>query len=281
MFQALCAACHREKTDQQGNPARTLVSRTSPRVWREYVETKRPPPLVWSPHAHTETAKLVELDVCRCRKSALAHCAYDIPVICPYDNIAPARPGHLADFSFVQLSGRGRRSTLSLLPYVGRMWYHRAAVEHMLHHGIATWGDITWSLNATGHLPPSTLEGPLEAIDRAWGSDRHLAKLSINSMIGLWAATRTHAYSVSTSSNTSDVTQSMLTRHFAYGEQHVIDSIQVSRLLDNSTMRPIHDLIMHNEHTRMAQLAYVLARLGSRHVPSNMSRRTRLFSRFH
>jgi len=120
-YQAICAACHREKTDQQANPARTLVSRTSTRVWREYVETKRPPPLVWSPHVHSETATLCELDVCRCRKNALAHCAYDLPVLCPYDNIEASRPGHIADFSFVELSGRGRCSALSLLPFVGNM----------------------------------------------------------------------------------------------------------------------------------------------------------------
>ena len=41
------------------------------------------------------------------------------------------------------------------------MWYHRAAVEFMLHHGIANFDDITWSLDATGRLPPSTLEAPL------------------------------------------------------------------------------------------------------------------------
>ena len=160
IFKCLCASCHAEKTALQGRPARTLVSRTSRRVWREYVATERPPPLVWSPHTHSDTAKLCELDVCRCRKNALFHCAYELPVLCPYDNIVPARPGHLADFSFVQLSGRGRGSALSLLPYVGRMWYHRVAVEHLLHHGIATWDDLTWSLHATGRLPPNTLEAP-------------------------------------------------------------------------------------------------------------------------
>ena len=36
-------------------------------------------------------------------------------------------------------------------------------------------------------------------------------------------------------------------------------------MLDNATMRPLHDLIMHTEHTRIAQLAYVLNRLG---IPS-------------
>ena len=44
VFQAICATCHREKTDQQGRPARTLVSRTNRQVWREYVATARPHP---------------------------------------------------------------------------------------------------------------------------------------------------------------------------------------------------------------------------------------------
>ena len=47
VFQAICSSCHvTEKTALQANPARTLVSRTSTRVWRAYVETQRPPPLV-------------------------------------------------------------------------------------------------------------------------------------------------------------------------------------------------------------------------------------------
>ena len=132
-----CAICHAEKTALQGKQARTLVSRTSMHVWREYVATDRPPPLVWCPHAHTETENLCELDVIRCRRNALLHNPYELPVLSPFNNITPPRHGHLADFNYVQLSRRGRYSVLSTLPYVGPMWYHRVAVEHMLHCGIA------------------------------------------------------------------------------------------------------------------------------------------------
>ena len=150
---------------------------------------------------------------------------------------------------------------LSLLPYVGPMWYHRVAVEHMLHHGIACWGDVHWQLQGSGRLPCNTLAEPLRTIEHAWG-DRYLAKLSINSVVGLWASTKTHSFSVLTSSHPADCPQSLLTRHFSYGDASVIDYISATPLIDNATMRPIHDLRMHTEATRMAQLLFIMTRLG-------------------
>ena len=116
VFHGICSACHAEKTALQGRQARSLPSRVSPHVWRDYVTTERPPALAWSPPSHSEDAKLCELDVCRCRRNALLHCPYEFPVLCPFDNIVHAAPGHLADFNFVELAGRGRCSALSLLP---------------------------------------------------------------------------------------------------------------------------------------------------------------------
>lgn len=261
VFQALCRTCHSEKTLAQGRQNRTLVSRVSKHVYREYIESARPPPLVWSTHSHQEKEALCELDVRRCRKNALQHCAYAIPILSPFDNIMPATPGHLADFNFVEISRCGKYSTLSMLPYVGPMWYHRVAVEFMLHHGLAVWPDIKWQLDAASRLPKETLTEPLSTIERAW-NDSQLAKHSINSMIGLWASTRTHSYSVITSSEPTDCPSSILTRHFAYGEdEKVIDNIGATRVIDNASYRPLHDMIMHTEATRMAQLKYILSQL--------------------
>ena len=128
---------------------------------------------------------------------------------------------------------------------------------------IACWDDIKWQLDATGRLPCNTLAEPLLIIEGAWGGDRHLAKHAINSLIGLWASTKTHSYSVLTTSKPSDCPDSLLTRHFSYGDdKSVIDYISATPLLDNATMRPIHDLIMHMEATRMAQMYYAVTRLG-------------------
>ena len=82
-------------------------------------------------------------------------------------------------------------------------------------------------------------------------------------MIGLWASTRTHTYSVTSSSDGADCGQSILKRHFSYGNnQSIIDHIKTTRILDNATWRPIHDLVVHTEATRVAQLCYIVTRLG-------------------
>ena len=181
-YQCLCTVCHSEKTALQGKQNRTLVSRPSRHVWQNYIETERPPPFAWSPHCldgkHLETAvipNLCEVDVIRCRRNALLHCPYELPVLSPFDNIVRAQPGHLADFNFVELSRRGKYSVLTLIPYVGPMWYHRCSVEHMLHYGIASWDDVKWQLSASGRLPHDILVEPLLEIERAWGV-RHASR---------------------------------------------------------------------------------------------------------
>ena len=148
------------------------------------------------------------------------------------------------------------------MPYVGPMWYHRCSVEFLLHHGKASWSDILWQLDATGRLPHDTLVEPLLTIERAWGDERYFAKMAVNALIGLWASTKTHTFSVLTSSEPQDCPTSLLKRHFAYGEQSVVDHISATPLIENATMRPLHDLVMAAEATRMAQLYYVVTRLG-------------------
>ena len=57
--------------------------------------------MVWSPHSHSEEVNLCELDIKRCRKNALLMCVFELPVLCHFDNIVPATPGHLVDFNYV------------------------------------------------------------------------------------------------------------------------------------------------------------------------------------
>lgn len=142
IFQTLCTSCHADRTAIQGKQARTRVSRTSHKVWQLSVASKRPPPLVWSPQTHSGKQNRCKLDVCRCGKNALLHCPYDLPALCPFDNIKPADPCHIANFNFVELPTRGRYSIISSLPYVRPMFYDRVAIEQMLHYGLAVCDDI-------------------------------------------------------------------------------------------------------------------------------------------
>ena len=60
----------------------------------------------------------------------------------------------------------------------------------------------------------------------------------------------------------TDCPTSLLQRHFTYGENLVVDHISATPLIENATMRPIHDLVMGAEQTRMAQLHYIVTKQG-------------------
>ena len=139
VFQAICASCHLDKSTQEGSQTKLIESRFSKRAWDGYAVTPRPPPLVWQAHTYAEdvSAHLLEIDIRRSRTNALTNGAHEFSVFCVFENILSSKVGELADFSFVSIK-TGKRTKLALLPYVGPMWYHRVAVEHMLHSAIAT-----------------------------------------------------------------------------------------------------------------------------------------------
>ena len=264
-FQALCGACHREKTALQGE-TRTLESRFSPRVWETYVCSPKNPPLVWSPHAgETSNELAIEIDVRRCRRNALAYSTHKWSVFSALDSIVPAREGQLADFSFVEDVKDRRTSALSRLPFVGRGWYHRVAVEFLLEHSICTWSNLSWSLSSTARLPHDIFLGALEEMESAWPLEAQLLdlpKLSVNSCIGLWAIKAGESLRVVSSNAESDGRGRWLKRVFDYGTGTIVDSIYRTELLTNASYRPIHDQVLATEATRVAELYDLVRQAG-------------------
>ena len=126
--------------------------------------------------------------------------AHEFSVFCVFDNIVISKVGELADFSFVSLQP-GKRTKLALLPYVGPMWYHRVAVEHMLYYGIASWDNILFSFSSTGKLPAHCFRTPIQTMESAW-TDKAFGKYNINSMISLWDINSTHVCHAKTSNDT-------------------------------------------------------------------------------
>ena len=96
------------------------------------------------------------------------HSAHEWSVFCALDSIIPAEPGKLGDFSFVTHVRDRRRSALSQLPFTGQAWYHRVAVEFLLHHGICDWSCISHIFTSTGRLPATAFQRPLELMEQAW-----------------------------------------------------------------------------------------------------------------
>jgi hypothetical protein len=139
------------------------------------------------------------------------------------------------------------------------MWYHKAAVEFLLHHGICEWRDITFSLNATGKVPTQCVSKPLEIMENAWGEDVDMAKFSINSMLGLWSTDAQCVYHVKTSTDPADGHGAWAKRLVTWEGGETFDFIFARKVITNATMRPIHDVIMATEHVRVAQVLFCLS----------------------
>ena len=92
-------------------------------------------------------------------------------------------------------------------------------------------------------------------MEEAWGNERDLAKFTVNALVGLWATTPSCVYTAVTSSSASDAEVAILKRIIEYGDGETThDHIKATKVLQNGSMRPIHDMMMATEATRMAQL---------------------------
>ena len=80
----------------------------------------------------------------------------------------------------------------NLLPYVGPGWYPKVSLAAMLELGVCRWDHIVLGISARRHVNAATLRRALERMDAAWQGKEHMAKLSVNAMIGLWPALKEH-----------------------------------------------------------------------------------------
>ena len=175
--------------------------------------------------ASVGSGPLEGVDVARCRRNGLANAPFPLPIFCPADNIEPARPGHLADLSFVDLQNRGRDAPVTLLPYVGPGWYPKVSLDYMLRCGVAQWSDVLHTMNAASHVTAECLAPALDVVEQAWPE----AKLAVNSMIGLMAHDSNKAYTLRSSSNELDATGADTRQVFYVGEgRYVWDFIAQS-----------------------------------------------------
>ena len=114
------------------------------------------------------------------------------------------------------------------------------------------WRHFRWSLEATAHVDQRWLEQALQAMEEAWP---HMAKLSINALVGLFARNLDLVYSMRTSNQQVDGEGCSWRQTFtdAAGRMHW-DHVFVTELLSNSSYRPVHDFIMGAEYTAVARV---------------------------
>ena len=86
-----------------------------------------------------------------------------------------------------------------------------------------TWTHIKWSLQATAHVPSSILARALNVMDHAWVDlDTSMAKLSVHSMIGLFARDVSQTFSVRSSKAEVDGVGHSCRQLFGYGADQPI-----------------------------------------------------------
>ena len=241
-FQALCHECHRLKTSLENSAAAGLRA----------AKVERGPGLLG------RGCGALPQEWARQRALSLA--------FCPLDSVQEAREGHLADLTYVRLRKDGRVALLARLPYVGEGWYAKPACAHMLEAGIATWQDFLWSLDATAHVDPSCLAWALRKMEEAW-PEEHLAKLSVNALIGLWARNVDLVYLMRTSNNQLDGHGCQYRQTFvdAAGQTHW-DHIFVTQLFSNASRRPAWDFVMAAEYCAVARIRQMLAEVPVRYL---------------
>jgi len=106
----------------------------------------------------------------------------------------------------------------------------------------------------------------LKKMEAAWEGEEVLAKFSVNSLIGLWAIDEASLTKVRTSAREDDrpTGEPCLTSVFHYGEsQYVFDFMTTTKLVSNSSCRPLHDLCMCTEAVRVGQMLLALKLAGA------------------
>ena len=234
--------CHSEKTLRESAQPTSLESRVAPGVM-EYVRSPKLPPLVFEAQTCAKDSTYVGVDVVRCRRNGLANAPFPLPILCPADGVEPV-DGVLPDEGCCD----ARQSCLNLLPYVGP---GRNAGPGRLPLGPHRVGRLRAEPRGRGDA--------LERMDAAWpkGEER-MAKLSVNTMIGLWARSTEVVYSVRSSSSKLDGTGADFSQAFAYEGGMVWDFVYARRLLSNGTYRPIHDAVLGFEHCMVAKARRIL-----------------------
>ena len=267
VFASLLRAC-RDRGDVRSAPTPRAWRAGSAAVLENYACSPRPPALVCGLSKCDLDRVCHGVDVVRCRKNALANAPFPLPVFCPLDNIREAEEGKLADLTFVRKREDRRSPLAARLPYVGPGWYGKPATAFMLHAGLATWDDFEWSLDATAHVSPDCLAGALEIMERAWPEgEEHMAKLSVNALIGLWARSKDVFYSMRTSNHEVDGRGCQYQQVFVddQGRSHY-DHIYATELFSNRSLRPAHDFVMASEHVELARIHRALREVPSRYL---------------
>ena len=86
-----------------------------------------------------------------------------IPIFTPLDDLRVVSPSEeLPDLVYIDAPAPREahcETHLASLPFHGRGWYARPAVEYLLHTKRIGWPELKWGITASGHVPGDALRG--------------------------------------------------------------------------------------------------------------------------
>ena len=238
-LQALCGDCHSEKTLRESAQPTSLESRVAPGV----MEYARPSCLLWFLRRRRAQRPAREA-LCT---SAWTWCAAGAtgwptpPSPCPFCARRTAlSPWTACCRTWALWRAAATRGSPASICCRTSGWYPKVSLAAMLDLGVCRWDHIVLGISARSHVDAATLRRALERMDAAWPEpEEHMAKLSVNAMIGLWARSTEVVYSVRSSSSELDGAGADFSQAFAYEGGMVWDFVYARRLLSNGTYRPI------------------------------------------
>ncbi len=262
-FWPICVPCHTLKTSQepQSYESDVLASSFNPHVWVTYVESPRPPPLVYHfEDAPEDLEGVLIADVIRCRKRSLEMSRHEIPVFCVYDDWRARTTPELGDVNWVVAPAWNVKEQLG---YTGPGAQHRVQTEFLLEQGVIRWEDVTHTLTATGRLPPEVFQEPFRVVEEAWPTDWG-RKECFNALTGLFCLDQSWRWTLVSSDFTADAPRSSLRRITQYPGGRVLDHISKIPLRNIASHRPVHDLCMCSEAAHIGRALAFLRAAGAR-----------------
>jgi hypothetical protein len=276
-LQIICANCHAQKTTIEAlffvEDESPLLSRFSMETYKAFVEAPKPPQLV--ANMHERPAGGIGIDVIRRRYNAFVEANREIPVFAPTDEILPRTTQELADFQWIDIGGLGpHKSPASVLPYFGPGWYGRGTAAFLLDAGIVQWANVKLIFNAAARRPADFVAERLRLMDQIWtavaesnigqhyldGKDpRSFVKGASSALFGLWGCREHHLYKMVTTTRADDVLGSASVSNTP-GSCVFKDYVTKQRLLELTSMRPVHQLCLEEERLQMAR-----ARIFAKH----------------
>ena len=138
-------------------------------------------------------------------------------------------------------------------------------------HWKISWDMCTPKIDASARHPCDYLRKALEVMETSWNNTEGgnaYAKNSINSMIGTFDIRTESAWLLRSSRTEDDLKplsngQACLKIKTDYDGGSIYDYVLRTKLVDNASFRPIHDLTLHTEATRMAQALAIIEKLGT------------------